>query len=92
MPTSILKFEFNVVDASGKAAALSTVQIDHENGKRYDLKFLRQGRREEDTDHIHCSPSGAIERTIYSFLELSYIKQEKGGGSYATSLDLAEHK
>ncbi|MCK4347608.1 MAG: threonine--tRNA ligase, partial [Thermoplasmatales archaeon] len=35
----ILKFEFNFVDMSDKASALSTDQIDIENGERYDIKF-----------------------------------------------------
>ena len=35
----ILKFEFNFVDSSDKASALSTDQIDIENGERYDITF-----------------------------------------------------
>ena len=35
----ILKYEFNFVDASDKASALSTDQIDIENGERYDIRF-----------------------------------------------------
>lgn len=73
------KFEFNVIDASGKAAALSTVQIDHENGKRYGLKYRDKDGEQKTPVILHCSPSGAIERVIHTLLELAYIKQEGGG-------------
>jgi len=36
----VLKFEFNFVDALGKASALSTVQIDVENAERYGIKYV----------------------------------------------------
>ncbi|MHA2251328.1 MAG: threonine--tRNA ligase, partial [Candidatus Kariarchaeaceae archaeon] len=36
----VCKFEFNVIDTQGKAAALSTVQIDVENAERFDIKFI----------------------------------------------------
>src|SRR5215467_5166876 len=35
-----LKWEFNFIDNLGKASALSTDQIDVENGERYDIKFV----------------------------------------------------
>ncbi len=72
------KFEFNVLDSSGKAAALSTVQIDHENGKRYDLKYHDKDGEMKTPVILHCSPSGAIERVIHALLELAYINQERG--------------
>ena len=34
-----MKFEFNVIDSMNKASALSTVQIDVENAKRFDIKY-----------------------------------------------------
>ena len=34
------KFEFNVVDTLNKAGALTTVQIDHENAKRYGIESV----------------------------------------------------
>lgn len=72
------KFEFNVIDASGKAAALSTVQIDHENGSRYDIKYTDKEGLKKTPVLLHCSPSGAIERVVHAFLELDAIKQKKG--------------
>jgi threonyl-tRNA synthetase len=65
----ILKFEFNFVDISNKASALSTDQIDIENGKRYDIKFIDKDGTEKHPLILHCSPSGAIERVIYALLE-----------------------
>jgi len=41
----ILKFEFNFVDMSEKASALSTDQIDIENGERYDITFTDKRRK-----------------------------------------------
>ncbi len=73
------KFEFNVIDASGKAGALSTVQIDHENSERYGLKYVDNEGNSKGFKILHCSPSGAIERVIHALLELAYIKQENGG-------------
>jgi len=35
----VLKWEFNFIDNLGKASALSTDQIDVENGKRYGITF-----------------------------------------------------
>jgi len=74
----ILKYEFNFVDASEKASALSTDQIDIENGERYDIRFTD---RDGTTKHpliLHCSPSGAIERVIYALLEKEAMKMSKG--------------
>jgi threonyl-tRNA synthetase len=72
------KFEFNVVDSMDKATALSTVQIDHENSKRYDITYVDAQGKKENATILHCSPSGAIERVIYALLELAAIKQSKG--------------
>ncbi len=72
------KFEFNVVDTMDKASALSTVQIDHENSKRYGITYVDSQGKKENATILHCSPSGAIERVIYALLELAAIKQRKG--------------
>jgi threonyl-tRNA synthetase len=74
----ILKFEFNFVDMSEKASALSTDQIDIENGERYDIKFTDKDGRIKHPLILHCSPSGAIERVIYALLEKEAIKMSKG--------------
>jgi threonyl-tRNA synthetase len=74
----ILKYEFNFVDISDKASALSTDQIDIENGERYDIKFTDKDGIAKHPLILHCSPSGAIERVIYALLEKEAIKMSKG--------------
>jgi threonyl-tRNA synthetase len=63
------KFEFNFVDSMGKAAALSTVQLDHENGKRFNVKYIDENSAAKHPFILHASPSGAIERVMYALLE-----------------------
>ena len=74
----ILKFEFNFVDMSDKASALSTDQIDIENGERYDIKFTDKNGTQKYPLILHCSPSGAIERVMYALLEKEAKKMSKG--------------
>jgi len=74
----VLKFEFNFVDALKKASALSTVQIDVENAERYDIKYIDKAGEAKRPVVLHCSPSGAIERCIYSLLEKASMKAEGG--------------
>ena len=74
----ILKYEFNFVDMSEKASALSTDQIDIENGERYDIKFTDKDGTTKHPLILHCSPSGAIERVIYALLEKEAIKMSTG--------------
>jgi threonyl-tRNA synthetase len=73
----ILKWEFNYVDSIGKAAALSTDQIDVENGKRYKIEYIDEQGKRKNPIILHNSPSGAIERIIYTLLEkAAKIKQQ----------------
>ncbi|HKX21392.1 MAG TPA: threonine--tRNA ligase [Nitrososphaeraceae archaeon] len=65
----IVKWEFNFVDRSGKAAALSTDQIDIENGKRYNIEFVDSDGEKKHPIILHNSPSGAVERVIFALLE-----------------------
>ncbi len=74
----VLKFEFNFVDALGKASALSTVQIDVENAERYGIRYVDADGAEKAPVILHCSPSGAIERCMYALLEKAYMDSEKG--------------
>ncbi|MCW3138064.1 MAG: threonine--tRNA ligase [Methanophagales archaeon] len=74
----VLKFEFNFVDALGKASALSTVQIDVENATRYGIRYIDARGEEKEPIILHCSPSGAIERCMYALLEKAYMDKEKG--------------
>jgi threonyl-tRNA synthetase len=74
----VLKFEFNFVDALGKASALSTVQIDVENAERYGITYIDTNGEKNRPIILHCSPSGAIERCIYALLEKAYLEKEGG--------------
>ena len=74
----ILKFEFNFVDNSDKASALSTDQIDIENGERYDITFTDKDGSLKHPLILHCSPSGAIERVMYALLEKEATKMKQG--------------
>lgn len=65
----VLKWEFNFVDSLGKASALSTDQIDVENGARYGIDFVDENNVKQHPIILHNSPSGAIERIIYVLLE-----------------------
>ena len=65
----VLKWEFNFIDNLGKASALSTDQIDTENGERYGIEFVDEDNKKQHPIILHNSPSGAIERIIYALLE-----------------------
>jgi threonyl-tRNA synthetase len=65
----IVKWEFNFVDSLGKAAAMSTDQIDVENGERYKIEFVDSEGEKKYPIILHNSPSGAIERVIFALLE-----------------------
>jgi len=65
----VLKWEFNFIDGLGKASALSTDQIDVENGNRYGIDFVDENNTKQNPIILHNSPSGAIERIIYALLE-----------------------
>jgi threonyl-tRNA synthetase len=72
------KFEFNVIDAVDKAAALSTVQIDVENAERFGIHFTdRDGSRKHPLV-LHTSVSGSIDRNLYVILEREHLKMQKG--------------
>lgn len=72
------KFEFNVVDSMNKATALSTVQMDHENGKRYSMTYIDNEGSKRYPIVLHDSPSGAIERVLYAFLEKASMDEKEG--------------
>jgi len=65
----IVKWEFNFIDSLGKAAALSTDQIDVENGERYKIEFVDSDGEKKYPIILHNSPSGAIERVMFALLE-----------------------
>lgn len=72
----VLKWEFNFVDNLDKAAALSTDQIDVENGERYNINFVDKDGKKKHPLILHCSPSGAIERVMYALLEKAACDQQ----------------
>ena len=74
----VLKWEFNYVDNLGKASALSTDQIDVENGERYKIEFIDENNKPQNPIILHNSPSGAIERVIYALLEKAAKDQTEG--------------
>ncbi|HEX7274393.1 MAG TPA: threonine--tRNA ligase [Nitrososphaeraceae archaeon] len=76
----IVKWEFNFVDSLGKAAALSTDQIDVENGERYNIEFVDTDGEKKFPIILHNSPSGAVERVIFALLE----KADKNGSTGKT--------
>ena len=81
----VLKWEFNYIDNLGKASALSTDQIDVENGDRYGIEFVDENNEKKHPIILHNSPSGAIERIIYALLErlqLILTKEENLNSHY----------
>ena len=74
----VLKWEFNYIDNSGKASALSTDQIDVENGSRYGIEFVDESNMPKNPIILHNSPSGAIERVMYTLLEKAATDSKEG--------------
>ena len=74
----VLKWEFNFIDNLGKASALSTDQIDVENGQRYNITFVDEQNKPQFPIILHNSPSGAIERVIYALLEKAAKDSREG--------------
>lgn len=74
----VLKWEFNFIEAAGKASALSTDQIDVENGNRYGIEFVDSDNKPRNPIILHNSPSGAVERIIYALLETAAQDAKEG--------------
>ena len=74
----VLKWEFNFIDNLRKASALSTDQIDVENGERYGIEFVDENNNKKHPVILHNSPSGAIERIIYALLEKAAKDSKEG--------------
>ncbi|MGC9204258.1 MAG: threonine--tRNA ligase [Thermoplasmata archaeon] len=74
----VLKFEFNFVDNTKKAAALSTVQIDVDNARRFNITYIDERGEKRYPLILHCSPSGAIERVMYAMLEKAEFLKKEG--------------
>lgn len=83
-----LKWEFNYIDGLNKASALSTDQIDVENGKRYGIEYVDEDGTKKNPIILHNSPSGAVERVMYALMEKA-AKVSKTGGVPSFPLWLA---
>ncbi|UCG68881.1 MAG: threonine--tRNA ligase [Thermoplasmata archaeon] len=75
----IMKFEFSVNDALGNSSTLSTVQIDVENTKLFDITYVDKDGKKKNPLLLHASIPGAIDRDLYAILERQAIKMKKGG-------------
>ncbi len=84
----ILKWEFNYIDSTGKASALSTDQIDVENGSRYGIEFVDEDGKKKNPIILHNSPSGAVERVMFALLE-NCARVARDGGKPSLPLWLA---
>lgn len=65
----VAKFEMNFVDTAGKAACLSTVQIDVENTERFDIRYVDSTGERRRPLLLHTSVSGSLDRNLYAILE-----------------------
>jgi threonyl-tRNA synthetase len=61
-----------------KASALSTVQIDVENGKRFNITYADEKGEKQFPYILHTSISGSIDRCVYALLEREAIKMSQG--------------
>ncbi len=74
----IFKGEWNVVDEQKKAACLATIQIDVENGERFNIQYVDADGNLQYPLILHTSPSGSIERILYGVLEQAHKDMKKG--------------
>lgn len=74
----MMKYELNFIDCLDNASALTTDQIDVENAKTYDIKYIDKDGSEKHPLIMHLSPSGAIERVMYSLLEQANMDKVAG--------------
>jgi len=74
----VMKFEFNVIDSTKKASALSTVQIDVENAERFNITYADEKGEKQYPFILHTSISGSIDRCLYAILEREAIKMKQG--------------
>ncbi len=74
----IMKYEFNFIDPLGRASALVTDQVDVEQGERYDITYVDENGDEKHPYILHLSPSGAIERVMFTLLEKAVMEEDEG--------------
>ncbi|HIH20266.1 TPA: threonine--tRNA ligase [Candidatus Micrarchaeota archaeon] len=73
----ITKFEFNFIDNAMKAAGLSTVQIDIENGERFDINYTDENGKRNHPLVLHASIPGAVDRVLFAILEREARKMKE---------------
>ena len=74
----IMKFEINMNDSVGKAFALSTVQIDVENPRSFEITYVDENNEKKYPYLLHASISGGIDRCLCALLEKEAIKMKQG--------------
>jgi threonyl-tRNA synthetase len=74
----VLKYEFNFVDVLDKASALTTDQIDVENGPQFPVLFMDSDNKKKPVVVLHWSPPGAICRVMYALLERAAWMEKEG--------------
>jgi threonyl-tRNA synthetase len=74
----VAKFEMNFIDTAGKAACLSTVQIDVENTERFDIGFIAEDGTRRRPLLMHTSVSGSLDRNVYAMLENQAMRIARG--------------
>ncbi|UCE74470.1 MAG: threonine--tRNA ligase, partial [Methanomassiliicoccales archaeon] len=60
------------------SSTLSTVQIDVENTKLFDINYVDSDGTKKHPLLLHASIPGAIDRNLYAMLEREAIKMKKG--------------
>lgn len=74
----VAKFEINLNDSVGKSFALSTVQIDVDNPKSFEITYTDENGEKKYPYLLHASISGGIDRCVCAILETEAIKIKKG--------------
>ncbi len=74
----VAKFEFNLNDSVDKTFALSTVQIDVENTRAFDITYTDENGNKRYPLLLHTSISGGIDRCLCALLENQAKEIERG--------------
>ena len=74
----VTKFEINLNDSVGKSFALSTVQIDVDNPKSFEITYINENGEKKYPYLLHASISGGIDRCVCALLEKEAMKIKKG--------------
>lgn len=74
----VIKFECNLIDSLEKAFALSTVQLDVDNPRSFDITYIDETGQEQYPLLLHASISGGIDRCLCALLENEAVKINRG--------------